>query len=950
MKTNDKLKQIIEFASKEPIKSDNLDYNTDPNKYLITESKSKPKLNYNKTDLYEGKKVNTINHTESSTFYTDEYIKLLGQLLGNPKEFKEKPMYVKKMVQEDILHLSEDDFSLKTYLHKSVNEANNFHSIFPSEFDKFSVLINKLRTQKHKGQRSYLNRPSYKLANCVKEIHEIMKSQGLHVDKLDNFTEENAKVINDLYLTPKIMFNKICTMFLKIAKDRMFSRSLNVYDEKALYVYNHEAVYKILDHMVLVTVIDAIVFKVTLKKSIKPLDAIVRAVKNQIICNLHLINNKTPVKQYKDHLKAVINCFTLSGLFGDVEKTTKLNKTVIKYRLPSKLTNSLGKYTVPPRIVKPDKVTIRTLAEFMIPSQTTSVKVVPSQDLLDSLNTSNGKRFRINETFVDILDKLELENLDVNYPITPSRDISELNSRLETHEDSFGYFKNEMLNRLQTTLINYKLNLTTPYQYRYATNLTVCETRSIHESYKIRLKLSEMVLNRKAGLTRICLAKLLKGFPLYYTNKLCSTSRQFAKEYLLSRHIGCLKLLRCDYTPKTITKSGLIYLLKAYYCDDQDKLSKLEEYISKNSASNKHMKEFYDNNRIDYGSKKSLTYFMLLSAELQKVFLTRKTSILLQLDQVASGLVFMSLLFKNKSLAKQCFVVENKGCVGAYQYAQDNFKTFFDDSCDYKNDKVFDLFVTDRKIHKYALMCYSYKQTTYGRTNDFVSRWKEVYKTNPNKDEWDCLQKVSSDYTKFIDKLYPGLDSQIKKLDKILKLVADNSGSVRIRSIDGDIIEWSFYKTEVSVRKALNPVRMTSESYRLHTQKLDDQNNPEVDLNQFKVKFLSYIVHSVDASIMRRLVNMMYRENGYRVDQLHDCIMANPNQIDNIYDCLDRIYNSSELVNFMEENVFRTFMQSVSHDKKKRLQSLINDFKSHNDESLEKDLKVDVRKMYTFED
>lgn len=938
MEKNVIIKKIIESSAKDQEKKSLADFNPKSINF------------YKRTDLYVDKKVSKINHGESATFYTDEYIKLLKELLGTPAEFKKKSAYDKRIIQEEILHLSEDDFSLKTYLHKSVNEVNNFHTIFPSEFDEFDSLINKLRTKQHSGQRGYLNRPSYKLANCVKEIHEILKSQGLDVDNLAGFSEEDALEITDSYLTAKVLFNKISTVFIKIARDRMFNNSSNVFDEKALYVYNHEAVYKILDHMVLVTMIDAVVYKVTSKKVIKPLDAIVRSVKNQIICNQHLINNNNQVKLYKDHLRSIISCYTSSGLFEDVEKTTKANKTSIKYRLPSKLTNSLGKFTVPPRIVKPDKVTVRTLEEYQIPSQTTSMKIVPSQDLLDSLNTSNGKRFRINQSFVTILNMLEQRDLELNYPIEPASNIFELESRLELFEDSFSGFKTELLNRLQVNLVNFKLNLVTPFQYRYATNLTVCETRAIHQSYKIRLEISEKVLNRKAGLTRLSLSKLLTGFPLYYTTKLCTTTRQFVKEYLLSRHIGCLKLLRCDYTPKKITKSGLIYLLKAYYCDDQEKLNKLEEFLLNNPVSNRHVKQFYENNRIDYASKESLTHYMLLSAELQKVFTTEKTSILLQLDQVASGLVFMSFLFKNKSLAKQCFVVENENCVGAYKYAQDNFKAFFDCSIELKNDKVLDLFVTDRKIHKYALMCYSYKQSAYGRTKDFVYRWKGVYKTDPNREEWNSLNEVSIKYSDFINKLYPGLDSQIIKLDQILELVVDNSGSVRVRSIDGDIIEWSFYKTQVSVRKALNPVRMTTESYRLHTLKLDDHLRPAVDLRQFKVKFLSYIVHSVDASIMRRLVNMMYREFDYKIDQLHDCIMASPNQIDNVYDCLNRIYNSRELVNFMEENVFKTFMQSVSQDKKDDLQSLIDDFNSHNDVSLEDDLKVDVRKMYEFED
>lgn len=905
---------------------------------------------YQKTQLYRDKSVDVINHTDSKTFYTDEYVKLLESLLGDPDLFRKKSQYNRKIIQEDILFLSEDDYTLKTYLHKSVNEVNNFHTIFPSEFNRFRILLSKLRSHKFPGQRGYMNKPSFKLTRYIKRVYEILESKGLSIKELSSFTEEDAIKLQEQYLTAQVLFNKASTVFVKVARDRMFNSTRKNYDEKALYVYNHEALYKLIDHILLVSVIDAVVLKISSKKIVKPLDAIVRTVKVTMISHKSILLNDSIVKLYKDHIKSVLSCYTESGLFKDVEKSTKNNRTQIKFRLPSVLSNTIGKYTIPPRIVKPEKVNYSNLREYLIPSQTTSVKITPSQDLIDSLNTSNSKRFRINDTYLHILKELDIIDLQVNYPVPQFRHIRKIERRMELFDDSFSNFRVELLNRLQNSLVNYKLNLTTPFQYRYVTNMTVFEARAAHELHKLGDKKSESMLSRKAGLTRMTLADILSGFPLYYTNKLCTTTRQFAYEYLISRHIGCLKLLRCEFTPKTVSKSGLIYMMEAYYCDDKDKLLKFKNYVLSNPTSNRHIKKFYEDNRIDYASKESLTHFLLLSAELQKVFSTKKTSILLQLDQVASGLVFMSLLFKNKALAKQCYIIENEDCVGAYTFAQNNFKSFFEREIKCKNSYVLDLFVNDRKIHKYALMCYSYKQTSFGRSQDFTERWKQVYGVDPSKEEWRSLNEVSIKYPVFVDSLFSGLNSQILVLDKILTLVAHNSGSVRIRSIDGDIIEWSFYDTEVNVRKALNPVKMNTESYKFHTLKLDEHSNPVIDLKQFRVKFLSYVVHSVDASVMRRLVNLMYREYDYKIDQLHDCIMVHPNQVDNLYKCLDSIYNSKELITFMSENVFKTFMESVSIDKKAELQLLIEEFNAYNDNDLEDILKVDVRQMYTFED
>ena len=916
----------------------------------IQQNESVDRSNYNKSDLYVNKKVHKLNHSESQTFFTQEYMDTLNRTLGSPEEFAKRTPYEKKLIQESLSYLNHDDYSLKSYLHSSVNKSDGFEKLFPDEFKRFEKLVEELHDRVYEGQRGYLNRGSYKYAQLMKCVRELLSDEGLDLDIIDEFTEEDGREVLANVLTPKSIFNKILSILVKIARDRMFSKTKTTLEHKALFVFNHEAVPRILDHLILVCVIDAIVYKITSKKQVKPVDQITRVVRVQLASSMKQFSAKRETKLMKDYFKSIFECFIHGGLHSEAETIREGNKTLIKYYLPSKLTSELGKYTVTPRITKPENVTQKELNHYIIPSLSTSTKIVPSEDLIRSINISNGKRFAISVPYLSILN--DLEGYDINSEFQPIPSKSQL-KRLEITEKNLdkGTNKTQMvlINSIQKKLSNDKLILETPFQLRHTANISIAESRLAAKKHAVTLELADKALSRKAGLTRVTLSRKLQGFPLYYTNKLSSTTRQFAHEYLLSRHIGCLKLLRCEYKPKRTSTEGLVFMLKAYYCNEKDKQNKLDHFLKKNSPSFKNIEAFYESNRLDYGQNESLTHFMLLSAEIQKVLITKKTSVLLQLDQVASGLVFISILFKNVKLGKQCSVIKNLHTVGPYNYAKDSFEDFYNSKIEEKNDKLLHMMSNDKKIHKYALMCYSYNQTTFGRTDDFCNRWLEYYGVSPTSTEWKSISEVSRKYTDFIEEMFPGLNSQKQILDEIIQIVAKNSGSLRIKTLDGSIIEWTYYKTKTETRKAINPVLQTSDSYKLHSLRYEN-GQLVVDHKQYLVKFLSYLIHSLDASIMRILVVRMFENHGYRIDQLHDCIMSHPNFIDKIYKELEHIYNSKELHNYLKDNVFKTFLDSVSEDVKDKLHTLIGEFNALNDPSFESALDIDIESMYTFED
>ena len=72
-----------------------------------------------------------------------------------------------------------------------------------------------------------------------------------------------------------------------------------------------------------------------------------------------------------------------------------------------------------------------------------------------------------------------------------------------------------------------------------------------------------------------------------------------------------------------------------------------------------------------------------------------------------------------------------------------------------------------------------------------------------------------------------------------------------------------------------------------------------------KTKFLSYLVHSIDAEIMRQLTLVMKRKYKNTIDQLHDCILVYFNHVEDVYSAFNETYN----IMLIKKNIFDIFTQ-----------------------------------------
>ena len=912
----------------------------------------KASKHYEKDKLTIDKRVETINHRVSETFYTQEYVNLLKEILGSATKFKKLTDHTKRLIQTDIEMLSHDDCNLKTYLHKSINEASYFSKLFPKQYKVFEENFVGLMDGPD-SQRGYRYSLPYKFKEYYNKITQMLIDEGYDLSFASEITASEIKDMINQYMTPANIFDSICVILLKSARDSMFTYTKNIYNDKSMSIIKHQIIYHVYRHFSIAVVIYTLQYRVAHTKRVLPLDSLLRSVRNFILLNHVKITTTKEYKLFTDGVESIFKLYSTSGIFSSITQKTVGNKTSTEYCFPTLLHNQLGRFTQPPRVYRPEKVTTKNLQNYIIPSSVSTMTITAVNKIIDSLNISNAKRFSVNENFLNILKVLDNDHsIQTNRPVPSTFDLSNLETKLNLYDIFICKFDSRFIDSIQEEFCKKNLVLETAFQYRHAVGITTAEQKLMADHFSLNKKLREEEISRKGGITRMTLSEIFTGFPLYFTNKLSTTTRTFAHEYVLSRHIGCLKLLRGEYTSTKTTVAGITHMLRAYYSKDLNLANKLENYIEnsgKKRLSSLKLKTFYENNRINYSDKEAVTHFMLISVELQNVFRNGKTKLLLQIDQVASGLSFLAILFRNAELAAKTNVHYVGDTTPPYELAKLKFRSFYEKHMKLEDNKILDLFQNDLSLHKYAMMCFSYNQKQFGRTNDFVLRWVKKFGQQPNSFEWGVLNEISNKYPMFIDSLFPGINQQIVLLNEILRIVVSDSNSLRIRTLDGGIIEWKIFKQKKTTRKSYNPHTQASENYRLNVIDMGEDNTPIIDVRQLEVKFLSYLVHSLDAGVMRQIICLMYEKHNYRVDQLFDCVLLHPNQIENFYAILDHIFSQDVFDDYINTHVFSIWRSSISTDKYQIFDSKVEDFRKNCKNNGIKKFKGNVRLMYKIE-
>ena len=179
--------------------------------------------------------------------------------------------------------------------------------------------------------------------------------------------------------------------------------------------------------------------------------------------------------------------------------------------------------------------------------------------------------------------------------------------------------------------------------------LTSLECHANAKKTEVKSELVAMRSNRQLLLTSLDISNIYQDYPLYYSTKLDFRLRMYPLQYLMSRTSGYLKNLLEESVPRTLTTVGMSNMLSAYYSPYPHLYREFNSrFLNKKTFSN--MKDFFNDNRIKLTEQP--LYFELLEGEIRRIFqipsVKKKTSLQLEIDQVASGPTFIALAIGNK--------------------------------------------------------------------------------------------------------------------------------------------------------------------------------------------------------------------------------------------------------------------------------------------------------------
>lgn len=198
-----------------------------------------------------------------------------------------------------------------------------------------------------------------------------------------------------------------------------------------------------------------------------------------------------------------------------------------------------------------------------------------------------------------------------------------------------------------------------------------------------------------------------------------------------------------------------------------------------------------------------------------------KTAVNVEVDQNASALVILSLVLRSREMAKTCNVIGGNEKASPYDHIRNKFADFLvkngGELNTPENADVCEFLKTNRSLHKYAIMCFCYNQTILGRIEDFSGEWLKEYGFLPNLRQRKGLNQFAAVYDGFVEFVYPNTKRKLEILKEIVDLVCDEAPHIQMTTLDGEVINWVFYATEIKKRKYYDVITKTHESYSIST-------------------------------------------------------------------------------------------------------------------------------------
>ena len=869
---------------------------------------------------------------KSQCYLTEASFKSLNNILNNPAKFNKLTLKEKVKKQMELDQLNKDEYVfVKSVIKKTVHDSTLCSDLYPEKYlffkDAITEFVFPSANITVKANQKFL---LFKVQMLVRKlIGELMELGHTVFKPVADLSDDELRDIFHKNIDISWIFNEICEIVLKKAQDNRFnsimrntsmSQDVVTNDILAANVYDVEDEFRIVFVMYLLNIVlNYLSSKKGNEFDYQSLEKIV----------FRYLRKETPLavgasewwNSYKDGVRSIIFAFRDCGIFQLDTKTCKISwspsiKTTQKFIVPFHLMNYSVPYMKFPTIFQLESINVDTFNSMIKPIFKGDVKISFSSKFEHTLNISKNKKYKINPTYLMLLSNLFRLNENSMY-----RDA----------------FRNAPL--------------PFPFEDELYDNLN-----------------SSLIQARRMSATILRLAECYEGFPIFINYSLCARGKYYPEQQLIPRTSGCFKYLLQEYSERKITGRGFVILLEAYYKSRPDYQKALSEFIKSTNwslFSKQHgielLADFFHAHPLDFTkiSNKQFSYFMLLHAEILKAIKTGHTGVMIEIGQVASGVTLLSYLIRNKKMARVC-----NGVGGAasdpYEYCMLKFKDFYETQFIEKFNTVFEFLCNDREIHEYAVICFVYRKTYYGRRDYFVSRFEDAFKRSVSNEEIKVLYEFAKKYDDYMHFVFPKTKIQIDLLLKTIDIAVKELGYFPFKNLQGETFKWSFYEYKTTTRSAYDPISHKANHVKIHKAyksqevKFESFKNSDGEIkNRLKCDYriskrqaLSYIIDCIEASLIHRFIYRMHKVHKYSITHLHDCMLVHPNYVDAMYKIIKETYKSDELYYMANHLFFDHIANHVDEHTKSIIEKYKREFETNCDDFADELKNVNVRNLY----
>jgi DNA-dependent RNA polymerase len=957
---------------KAQIKQDELD-SKDPDtifsfKHIYDEDAAR--FIYNKYENLETS-ISNLDYGLSENFFTKSFVEKLKLLLKNGSRGKTSAEM--RALQAQLSQINSDEYEWKRRVKGHSSDYSDIIELFPKQMKKFSKLMNAYmyptEAELEVSQRNHVNFFKYKLKALVTGLlHFLATEQNLNLLGMIKLSDEDFDRIIKLYISDKSIFTDLVKVIMKMSTDNLFNTSrrerTNTYLKlkDTSLVVDKSVVYYEARRVLTLNIITAVLcyHEKEVLKSKK--DTNYEEICNKIRGILYRKKTEYDTEANKWWSLDFSNCMTTilafleqSGIFYDIvneKQAGALKKTErTKYVLPCKLEELAVKFTELPKVARPGSVQDEDIDEGLKDTLFGVNKISKSGSLKRMLSITQNKPYTINPDFLALLkilyelntgelhDLLQKKGCCIELPFPFESEVSHVQNQIYEFD---GLSRISGLNRIFFDEIDTAFLGAGCSKIDYVDLKRVCGITPFEQAAKDSRELLQsekynLLMKRKYANTCITIGEVFARTDVYITNTFCVRLRLYPAQPIVSRTSGPFKHILFEKKELKVNYRGLFNLLNCYYIGANQYSSEFQAYESTLSSkvNLKPLFAFFFENPIDFTVLGDNTlYLSMLHMEILKVWETGCTAVMVEIDQKASSCVLLALAMRNKRLAEQCNIIsKQKNC--PYTYCMLHFPEFYSKYKDIDfdhDDDALNFLSQSRKLHKYAIMCFAYAQGTRGREEDFVERWFLEKKVKPNASTVKVLKWFAKVYDDFVDFLFPGLISQIKILLQLVELVVRENDQMSIQNLNGERLSWSRFKHKSVTRKAFDPVTRKQISYRVETTFLNEDQKVVSDIQDHKIKFLSYFIHSLDAAIMHHFIVEMKVRFNYTINHLHDCVLIHPNHVDGFYRVVRDLYTSNRLYNAAFDGVFSEAERVLSLDSQPKVAALRKQFEKNCDD------------------